>query len=383
MVVRLWLFLACAAAALAPRVARACSCIGPGWIEPRDGATDVPVNTKLWRVSYEGDRAGTTFRLVGPTGDVELDALELPVTNLPPGYFFRHVLTPKQPLTPGAKYRLLICASGSCRDGEGFTVGTRRLDFAALPREQSRQPIFVAGQPNSSCGPEPTRLVAFRFDWSGMAILWDVDGDNHFSPTTMQDLLKHSYPLYLYEHSVGGLPIGSGPCLPGLYDASGNPLTNPHLRFGVLDLAGNFSGWTTAQQVSLPTAPLEDAGVDSAITPDSSVTPDSAVAPDASPPPGFALFPDASAPDVPTAKVAPRIDAAPPTPADAAIPPGPDGGSALPEPPALADDGCSCRVGGGPRRPGALTLVLLSALVALRRSRRSRIDLRRPGESDR
>jgi len=366
MVVRLGVFLACAAAVAIPRAARACICAETGWNEPPEGATDVPTNTKIWRVSQEGERAGTTFRLVGPAGDVAMDDLTLPIATLQPGYAFRHVLTPKQPLTPGAKYRLLVCdPSAVCSGGEGFTVGSRRLDTAALPKEESRVPVYAVGEANT-CGAAPTQLVTFRFDWSGIALLWDADGDNAFSPTTFEDLHKHSYWRWLYDHSLG-LPIGSAPCLRGPADPSGYPALNPTLRFGVLDIAGNFSGWTTPQKVAIPTAPL-DAGTDSAVPPDAS-------------PPGFVLYPDAAPPDAQTAKVAPRLDAASPISADAAFVPGPDG-SALPEPPALADDACSCHLGGRPRTP-SVTLVLALAALALRRSRRSRIDLQRPGESDR
>jgi MYXO-CTERM domain-containing protein len=340
------ILLAGLAASLAPRVAQACSCGPPYLQEPRPGATDVPVNTKIWYLP-PGPRIGATFRLEGPAGDAAMD-----MTVVSPGARFApftggFVFTPRQPLTPGATYRFLVCVDGNCQGDQGFTVGSRRLDSAALPRELSRQPLFISGDPRSSCGPAAIQLINFKFEWDGIALLADVDGDNHFSPVTFQDLLLHTATRAAGQGLNGELGLGLAPCSDWPRDASGNPVLNPRLRFGVLDIAGNFSGWTMPEQVSLPTMPVPDGGSADTAAP---------VAPDASAPADAALTPDAGAP--------PGADASAPVNPDVAAPP---------SPPGLAQkSGCSCNLG-GERGPGLAGVVLVALFAGYRRTRRRQL----------
>ena len=340
---------AAALAALAPGAARACSCALPFLLEPREGATDVPTNAKIWHLPTSPE-PGATYRLEGPNGAVAMDkvAVAPSLGSGIPGFVF----TPRQPLTPGATYRFVVCLSPTnCLSGKGFTVGSRRLDSAALPSPLSREPYFVPGSPNSSCGPAPIQGITFRFDWDGIALLMDVDGDNAFSPATLQDLLKHT-AIKAFSPEL----ISAGPSFCSMdwpRDPSGNPVLTPRLRFGVVDIAGNFSGWTPSEQVALPSGPIADAGAPDAALSDGG-------------PPDDVRAPEDVAPEA--APVSP--DAAPPAP-DAA----PDSLAPLPEPPSLhAGSGCGCALGAAPRSaPAGLVVVLAAALLA-RRSRRVERD---------
>src|SRR5687767_12623878 len=94
---RWMLLLVAGAAVLAPRAAHACSCAGFGWTEPANGATDVPVNTKLWRIpDFAAEYPIATYRLVGPNGDVPMETKSIGPPNGPPTAPFGLVLTPRQ-----------------------------------------------------------------------------------------------------------------------------------------------------------------------------------------------------------------------------------------------------------------------------------------------
>lgn len=322
---------------LAPAAAQACSCRLPFLIAPADGASDVPTNTKIWHLPQVLSEQQGTFRLVGPLGDVAMDEQLIPA-NGGPGIVGR-VFTPRSPLTPGARYRFLVCGSlADCVGGEGFTVGAGRAEAPAKPRVLAREPFFVPGHLTGSCGPDDVRVVKFGLAWEGIALLWDVDGDNDFSPSNLATLRRNRIDRATYEIEKG-LPLGVQPCWswPWPKSASGAPKAQGAVRFGALDLAGNFSGWTDAEAVSLPEGPAAGGGT--------SV--------DAAAPADGAAMDDAR------------------TPAD-----GPTSGAALPSVPGGAASSCAVGSGGG-RGSGAMSLPLACLAWLLARARRSAARRRR------
>lgn len=370
--------LASALAVLAPRSARACSCVRIDLLEPRDGSSDVPTNAKIWYVpTTEID--GTTYRLVGPAGDVAVDAASF-VADFPSPAFTGWVFTPRAPLTPGARYRFHVCRTpDSCVAGEGFTVGTRRAEAASLPTVLSRKATYIPGVLNSSCGPNPVRIVDFSFAWDGIVLLWDVDGKNTFSATNLGPLLRYGMSRRLYEF-VMGVPIGSSfctewPSVPYM------PKPEAQVRFGVLDVAGNFSGWTPAEVVALPNPPAPDGGVLDAQPADTAI----GVTPDVAAPSDTAITTptDAAPVLVDTAVTSPAdaapvlVDAAATGPADAAT--GAADAADASTPPAEPAGSCRCALGA--RSPGStsgpLLLAALAALAALVRRARLRPAKRR------
>jgi hypothetical protein len=307
-----------------PHAAQACLCALSTIIEPPDGATDVPTNAKIWYAPSTELRPGTSFRLQGPAGEVPLDQ-----QAIPPSLDGRKgsVFTPRTPLTPGAGYNFVVCAvSGRCETTLSFTVGSHRLDSAALPKERSRSSFYVPGLAETGyCASRRTQLINFTFDWEGIALLADVDGDNAFSPAALEDLFEHTTFKHGNNFDLRDvspmISVGNSYCVNGPY-ANRSISPTPRVRFGVLDIAGNFSGWTPAEQVTLPTAPDIDGGA-----PDAGSEGD---APEATP--DVSAPPDLSAP-----------------------------------PPALAQTGASCTTGGRGELP-APALVLAVALL-IRRTR--------------
>jgi hypothetical protein len=234
---------------LAPGSGRACSCSDFELLAPADGQTDVPTNAKLWLII--AGQSPFTPTLTGPGGEVPFSVL-----HLGPEWLQRLVITPVQELTPGATYELATCARGrqgqigQCRKVTRFSVGSRRADQPGLPVERGHSAFYLGGEKGSSCGSSPTRTVEFKVDWAGLLLVADIDGANPF-PADPGGLLFAAITNKRYAYQ-GHFSLGTGPCVSPHWPAQ----DTAQVRFGVVNIAGEFSGWSQPSPVTLP----EDGG---------------------------------------------------------------------------------------------------------------------------
>jgi hypothetical protein len=227
-----------------PATARACSCIGLEMLAPADGQRDVPRNTKLWVVGH--GFPSSAFTLTGPGGDIPVSVERLnPQTARQ-----RWVITPTFELTGNSSYELAVCnpfgpPENRCSKLTRFDVGTGRAEQPAPPTERRRSTLYREGQ-SDSCGPSSTRMVKFEVDWDGLLLLADIEGANRF-PTDPLDVLSTAISDRDYARA-GGFHLGKGSCVfqpwPGKDTAQ--------VRFGVVNLAGQFSGWGEPSTATLP-----------------------------------------------------------------------------------------------------------------------------------
>jgi hypothetical protein len=239
------LTLLAALATMPPSVVWACSC---AWLEtealfPADGQQDVPINARIWVGGglYWPEPGDAEHRLALLDGDgaiVEVQYSELTGYN-----DLIAVMTPTSPLQAGGSYE--VWADGDEVLGR-FTVGTDS-DTAppAVPAEIDREASASARVPGmaSSCG--PSDVVDLTLEDTGLVYVANIEGVEGPDTTALSGESSDLAP-------APELRLGSAGCTWSWPDAA--PGASTTVRWGVFDLAGNFSGWSEPISVSIPPA---------------------------------------------------------------------------------------------------------------------------------
>ncbi len=232
---RLSIVLAAAAALLAaPSVARACSCGGdPPVMWPTMDATGVPTNTRLWvGTSWLYELTTPRLRKAGEAVDLAFTISTIETSNGP-----LDVYTPGAPLAPKTAYELLACDSETCDAPQlRFTTGPDAdLDPPPVPIEVDRSGD-AGGSGLNSCGKYKSATVSL--DAEGLLVA-EIDGG-------MLDPLTLSGTTTVATLDAG-IVVGRGGCFmhwPTSEDSA-------PVRYGAFDLAGNFSGWTEPDTLTI------------------------------------------------------------------------------------------------------------------------------------
>lgn len=233
-------FLAASSAA----TAFACSCArGLSLMLPETDQSGVPANTRI----YVGDAAGPGLDLPGGAPPpVLLDAAgaEVPVehSTLQSGFGALRVLTPSSPLEVGRRYTVEI---------EAFVVTTFVVATAAdteappVPQVVDTDGSVYYG---SDCG--DSFWAQYTVQAQGPLLLLDRDGTARYAPTSVSGSVT----------SVGRTERTGGPNFPSVgHDggcggnwAEASAGSTARTRFAVIDLAGNFSGWSVFEESAIP-----------------------------------------------------------------------------------------------------------------------------------
>lgn len=220
---------------VAPGVARACSC-GSDFsvLWPEMDATAVPLNTRVWVAQpWEFELSEPRLRPVGVEDSLgflvsAIDTREGPLT----------VLTPDMPLAPDTAYELVDCLEGICdRVVARFTTGAAADGEApSLPSETDRD---GGADPRglSSCG--KSKWASVELSAEGLLVM-EIGGGS-LDPAT----LSGGTTIATLDPSI---TVGVGACYTGWPDADERALP---VRYGVFDVAGNFSGWTAPDTLTL------------------------------------------------------------------------------------------------------------------------------------
>jgi hypothetical protein len=314
---RIWFIFLLLCAWLSPwRSAHACSCALTQLVAPADGATDVSINTRVWFVdgSYGEPPNPPTYTLTGPQGPVPFTVGRLHGD----GWGGNEILvaTPGISLQPGSDYTF-----ASDRDAvTHFHTGTARDDQAPpLPTQKQRRALAGWTMP-SDCRAD-YRIVEADVAWLGDMLITNLTAGS--DPPAAPDLgvtsLPWGAPPYVSTRHDRRLSLGASACTPWPENVDGG-----YLWYGTLDTSGNFSGWTSAGAVTLPTLPTlpSDAGIDAAASDGGSQ----------------------------------QVDAA-------------DGGGAASD---VSDgNGCSCALSSSPARAWLSPWVIAALLMSVRRRRRA------------
>lgn len=245
--------------AVMPGSARALSCEAMNVLDlPADGAVDVPTDTLVWGYFPELDR------LLGPSGEVvDVDARALLVGS-PSAPEALSVLVPRAPLAPNTDYTIV-------RQYDDDRANDRRTSFrtgAGPTRSSPAVPTLLASSTGAGSGFEDAVVRWQSFTFEGIAehqlgLLADVadPGDGAAAAPraltsvrellidTEADLPTSPRPTVIeWVSRDDDLTVGIGNCFTWSLDTD----ARQDIRFGAFDLAGNFSGWSDAVALELP-----------------------------------------------------------------------------------------------------------------------------------
>lgn len=228
---------------LAPGTARALQC-ATNWVTtPESEQTNVPTDTLLWGYA----QAGT--RLLGPSGNgVAVDERKLPIAAWSgvPGIF--PVLVPREPLEPNADYTIELRSPGDPTPPRRIVFTTGEGPTGSAPE----LPVLLSSEPRAGAGYwdySLVRVVALSFDFDGILIgdtgqlgdIATIDALFEQGDANLADWNGEDVPMIQWASRAESVWAGISDCVVWPAGASDSELG----RFGVLDMAGNFSGWTS------------------------------------------------------------------------------------------------------------------------------------------
>ena len=233
-----------------PATSLACSCMEPGatfFLQPEDGATGVPTNALVWvgGAQTRGLFAGETQL---PIEVLDADEIVLPGTEgrLRSLNDTIDVFTPDLLLEADTTYTVRV----GDQLISTFTTGSGVDDEApSIPEQTEVSSWSEPAEPfgTTSCGPTPAS--------HGVSISWDMQGDSVLVLLD-QDGLADVDVEGIAGSAPGLAPHGSASLGNG-FVCGGDTWEDARLgattevRYGSFDLAGNFSGWSEPEEVTV------------------------------------------------------------------------------------------------------------------------------------
>ena len=242
--------LALAAAAVVlgmPATARANSCTAyPAHVLPHETTPDVPTNTRIWYAgqALDGvvDEGGALVGCDEPPRLVGASGVEVPTTAR--AFSFAYVLVPDTPLVQGESYTIehgclfdkVAYAGGIEAETTSFTV------TAEADAEAPELPDIAVGATEST--EFENGYVGYSMPVEGEfegILLVDIGAHADLDPTALagEVSLASTDTEFVIGHA----------CVSTWLDAK--PGSSTTLSFASFDLAGNFSGWTEAEPVTV------------------------------------------------------------------------------------------------------------------------------------
>jgi hypothetical protein len=230
-----------------------CDCAPPqsrSMLAPASGATNVPVNARVWLgmrelgIMFPGqgtkdpDAGTVNLSILGPNGaSVDYDESGFGTTN-----DFVTVLVPKAPLPATSEFTVFVneTAVGT------FTTGTTADTTPPAVPTVKNLALHANGDGSGiDCG--ASNFAQFDLDFGGDTILAIV-GVGGSSDIDTKGLRGPA--VLATENSV---IIGERGCAPSNWDGAA-PGAATTIEAGFYDVAGNFSGWSKRQVIVLPDA---------------------------------------------------------------------------------------------------------------------------------
>lgn len=225
---------------LRPVVAHACSCaVGLDLALPVDGSEGVPTNTKIWLDGFLECVGGApmAWRLLDPDGvEVAYRSRCVLSHNIADALLTLH---PVEPLRPDTMYVV--------EEGEGnpvlrFTTGALPdLESPSLPVEIDREVEHT--RPNS-CSDQRTHQATLTLEGDGALFVLDAGDAGALDVAAIAgEVVEMS--------GEPRLRLGSSLCHGDNFPGGASRRAETAIRYGAFDLAGNFSGWTEPDALSL------------------------------------------------------------------------------------------------------------------------------------
>jgi hypothetical protein len=221
-----------------------------------DRATTVPTDTLVW--GYSTSSEVVVSRLIGPGGEVAVDERFVTLANLGgPGGF--PVLRPQTDLEPNTRYTIetwFDTGGAGATEVATFTTGPGPIgDTVPAP------PALVSMDTETGARgfdlPSPTRWVTLQFEEHSGILVADDGGAESLDASDgwlieaseVDAALEASGPAIVWITGGSTLRMGISDCL-FWPQGAGDRID---ARFGLLDVAGNFSGWVESP-IEIPSA---------------------------------------------------------------------------------------------------------------------------------
>lgn len=234
-----------------PVSAYSCGFSPPPVMAPAPGATDVPLNTRIWirhgyysSCDYGIDDVTSTYLLF----DASSIPVSMTVTGIDDEVDCILVLTPTTPLTPDSRYDLWHCPDETCDEALTFFQTGSHTDLTppaptteeATSRRRKMMCWMLGNVATATLdiemvADERTILVA---DLGEMSTLDPVGHTGYVAQVTSESTFE----------------FGRGACEIWPWTLDDDKQTT--IRYGVFDLAGNFSGWSTPAPLDRPKLPI-------------------------------------------------------------------------------------------------------------------------------
>jgi hypothetical protein len=242
--------LALAAAAVVlgvPATARANSCTAyPAHVLPHEATPDVPTNTRIW---YAGQAMDGVVDESGALVDCDepprlVDASGVAVPTIARAFSFAYVLVPDAPLVQGESYTIEHgCLYDKLAYAGGIEAETTSFTVTAEADAEAPEPPDIAVGATESTEFE-NGFVGYSMPVEGEfegILLVDIGARADLDPAALtgEVSLASTDTEFVIGHA----------CVSTWLDAKpGNSTT---LSFASFDLAGNFSGWTEPEPVTV------------------------------------------------------------------------------------------------------------------------------------
>jgi hypothetical protein len=229
-----------------PAPAHASSCTTyPMHVLPDESTPDVPTNARIWYVgqSLQGyvDESGSLVTCEEPPRLLDAAGVEVPTTAR--SFSFAYVLVPDAPLAQGDTYTIEHgCLFGAISFPDAASRTTTFTVTATTDDEPPAQPDLAIGETQST--EYENGFVGYHMpvegEFEGILVV-DVGGEATLDPAALggEVALASTDTEFEIGHS----------CVPIWRDAE--PGASTTVSFGAFDLAGNFSGWTEPEPVSV------------------------------------------------------------------------------------------------------------------------------------
>jgi hypothetical protein len=240
---------AIAAGTVSPSLAHALTCGTNLALAPVEGDVGVPTDALLW--GYGGS---SSTRLLGPGGEVvPTDDRAVPIAVPPVGYYAMGVLAPLEPLTPNTSYTVEVDHNAGSEDAPPFIELVHFTTGAGPTSAPPPVPVLVDSLSHAGAGfYQVTRAVELKFEHQGI-LIGDTGGlgavssvEDLFYPGTIPTEDDDTRRIE-WATTTGFVWVGKGDC--SIWPEGASDRENA--RFGVLDIAGNFSGWMETE-IELP-----------------------------------------------------------------------------------------------------------------------------------
>jgi len=237
--------LACASLTVAtllarPTLARACSCNLEISHMPDYGSVDVPTNTKIWLDGGGHCRGSAELapRLLDP------DGLEIPFTSTcllsDTGFHYVRVLHPNEPLLPNTTYT--VEPESGLEYTFPFTTGAGPDHTPpTIPEEVDRT---VEHADPGLCSETGTHVATLTVAGEAALFVLHTGDSSDFDATTVAGQVAEL-------SQDDSLLLGRSACHGDNFPGGASRGVETTIRYGALDLAGNFSGWSAPSALSL------------------------------------------------------------------------------------------------------------------------------------